>query len=184
MKILITIAATFLGLLLIGLIIMYSGMINVSALEPSSGFTRWILFTTMDRSVDVRAEDLPAPDLNDESMIREGAEHYIHMCQSCHGAPGVEDTELAKGLEPRAPHLYKRRNPDQFNAGEAFWVTKNGIMMTSMPAWGRTHSDQKIWDIVAFLKKLPQLNAAEYNSFIHEFRSESKEVMENDQHKE
>ena len=178
MKILVTVAATLLGLLLIGLIVMYSGMINVSALEPSSGFTRWILHTTMDRSVDVRGEDLPAPDLTNEDMIREGGEHYVHMCQGCHGAPGVEDTELAKGLEPRAPHLFKRRDPEDFNAGEAFWVTKNGIMMTSMPAWGRTHSDQKIWDIVAFLKKLPELSPEEYNQIMNEAKSEPMEMEE------
>ena len=176
MKILLTVAATFLGLILIGLIVMYSGMINVSALEPSSGFTRWILSTTMDRSVDVRGEDLAAPDLNNEEMIREGGEHYAHMCQGCHGAPGMDDTEFSKGLEPRAPHLYKRRNPEDFNAGEAFWVTKNGIMMTSMPAWGRTHSDEKLWNIVAFLKKLPELSPEEYTQMITEAKPDSMEL--------
>ncbi|MEJ2543309.1 MAG: cytochrome c [Calditrichaceae bacterium] len=189
MKILITVVSTLFGLLLIGLIVMYSGFINVSALEPSSGFTRWILHTTMDRSVDVRGEDLPAPDLNNEDMIREGGEHYVHMCQGCHGAPGIEDTEFAKGLEPRAPHLYRRSNPEDFNAGEAFWVTKNGIMMTSMPAWGRTHSDQKIWNIVAFLKKLPQLSPEEYNQIMTQAKSEPMEMEEHsmtepDMHKE
>lgn len=184
MKILVTVVATFLGLLLIGLIIMYSGMINVSVLNPTSGFIKWILSTTKERSIDVRAEDLQSPNLDNEHMIREGAEHYVRMCQGCHGAPGIEDTELAKGLEPIPPHLYKRRAEEKFNAGEAFWVTKNGIMMTAMPAWGTTHSDQKIWEIVAFLKKLPQLNSEEYNTFVNELESESKEMMEDGQHKE
>ena len=169
MKILITVFSTLAGLLLLGLIVMYSGLINVSAIEPSSGLTKWVLSTTMDRSVDVRGEDLKAPDLDNEDMIREGGEHYVKMCQVCHGAPGVEDTELAKGLEPFAPHLYKRKNS---NPGEDFWVTKNGIMMTSMPAWGRTHSDEKIWEIVAFLKKLPQMNADEYSKFSAEIKSD------------
>jgi mono/diheme cytochrome c family protein len=184
MKILLTVLSTIAGLLILGFIVIYSGMINVSVLDPPSGFTKWILSTTKERSVDVRAEDLPAPDLDNENMIKEGAEHYVKMCQGCHGAPGIEDTELAKGLEPIPPHLYKSRADEKFNAGEVFWVTKNGIMMTAMPAWGTTHSDKKIWEIVAFLKKLPNMNSAEYNSFVHEFRSESQEVMENDQHKE
>ncbi|MEP7231601.1 MAG: cytochrome c [Ginsengibacter sp.] len=34
---------------------------------------------------------------------------------------------------------------------EAFWIIKNGIKMTSMPAFGPTHSDQKIWAITDFL---------------------------------
>ena len=43
-----------------------------------------------------------------------------------------------------------------------FWVTKNGIEMTGMPAWGKTHSDEKIWAIVAFVKKLPSLTIQQY----------------------
>jgi mono/diheme cytochrome c family protein len=36
--------------------------------------------------------------------------------------------------------------------------------MTGMPAWGATHSDDKIWAIVAFLRRLPQLTPAEYGA--------------------
>jgi len=43
-----------------------------------------------------------------------------------------------------------------------FWVIKNGVKMTAMPAWGPTHSDQKIWAMVAFLEKLPHMTAAQY----------------------
>ena len=34
--------------------------------------------------------------------------------------------------------------------------------MTGMPAWGPTHSDEKIWAMVAFLEKLPHMTAAQY----------------------
>lgn len=36
--------------------------------------------------------------------------------------------------------------------------------MTAMPAWGKTHSDAEIWDMVAFLQKLPRMNVAQYNA--------------------
>lgn len=34
--------------------------------------------------------------------------------------------------------------------------------MTGMPAWGPTHSDEKIWAMVAFLQKLPDMTAEHY----------------------
>jgi mono/diheme cytochrome c family protein len=179
MKILLTILCTLMGLLLIGLIVMYSGMINVSAMDEPSSFIRWVLSSTMESSVEARSEGIKIPDLENEAMIHEGAEHYTEMCRGCHGAPGMEDTEMAKGLEPKAPHLYEMEDSDEFEPAEAFWIIKNGIMMTSMPAWGVTHSDEKIWDIVAFLKKLPEMSPEQYSRLADEIRGESME--ENDE---
>jgi len=49
---------------------------------------------------------------------------------------------------------------------ELFWVTKNGIKMTGMPAWGATHDDDAIWPVVAFMTKLPGLNASQYQELM------------------
>ena len=38
--------------------------------------------------------------------------------------------------------------------------------MTGMPAWGVTHGDTVLWDVVAFLKKLPDLTAEEYQALV------------------
>jgi hypothetical protein len=35
-----------------------------------------------------------------------------------------------------------------------------------MPAWGVTHDDEILWDVVAFLRKLPKLTAEEYQSLV------------------
>ena len=78
----------------------------------------------------------------------------------CHGAPGQEPAEIAKGLWPETPDL-KKAVPD-WTPGELFWITKNGIKFTAMPAWGPTHDDDKIWDIVAFLERLPSVSPSEY----------------------
>ena len=47
---------------------------------------------------------------------------------------------------------------------ELFWVIKHGIKMTGMPAWGPTHSDDKIWAMVAFVKTLPDMTPAQYKA--------------------
>jgi mono/diheme cytochrome c family protein len=134
----------------------------------------------MERSVESRSEGIKVPDLENEAMINEGVEHYTEMCQGCHGAPGIEDSEMAKGLEPKAPHLYEMEDTDEFEPAEAFWIIKNGIMLTSMPAWGVTHSDEKIWDIVASLKKLPEMSPEEYSKLAGEEKVESTEEHDED----
>jgi mono/diheme cytochrome c family protein len=43
-----------------------------------------------------------------------------------------------------------------------FWIIKHGIKASGMPAWGKTHDDERIWNMVAFLKRLPDLNENQY----------------------
>ncbi|PSJ19156.1 hypothetical protein CVH10_24325, partial [Halomonas sp. ND22Bw] len=45
-----------------------------------------------------------------------------------------------------------------------FWIIDNGIRMTGMPAWGVTHDDLDMWQIVAFLQRLPELSTADYQA--------------------
>lgn len=57
------------------------------------------------------------PELENDDMIRAGAEHYIAMCQGCHGAPGLESSELARGFEPVPPHLYEKEEAEEIHTG-------------------------------------------------------------------
>lgn len=161
-NILLSIMVTAVVIIIAGLIFIFSGVYNVSAMEPDHGIIKWVLETTSDRSVDARAKDIKVPNLENPKMIEEGLSHYKEMCESCHRAPGKDESELARGLNPDAPDLVKfgYRIP----AEKLFWVTKNGIKMTGMPAWGKTHSDDKIWAIVAAVKKLNTISPEKYDS--------------------
>jgi hypothetical protein len=130
MKILLSVIFKIVGFFLIGLVAIYSGIINVSAMNEPSGFTKWVLSSIMERSVESRSKDIKVPDLENEAMINEGGKHYVDMCQGCHGAPGKEDTEMAKGLEPKAPHMYEVEDSDEFEPAEAFWIIKNGRFLS------------------------------------------------------
>ena len=165
MKFLWGVLVTVVLVVLVGLLTIYSGIVNVSVLEPPSGLFRWALSTTMEKSVAARADDIQVPELQNEEKIQIGAEHYVSMCEQCHGAPGWVQTELARGLEPKPPLLYQAAEAAEWNAAEMFWITKHGVMMTGMPAWGVTHSDDDIWNIVAFMQRLPELSVDEYNQY-------------------
>jgi len=185
MKIIVSVLVTLLTLFVMFLIFIYSGWYNVSAMNEESGIIKWVLDTTSNNSIESRSEDISPPNLNDPEMIGEGFEHYNEMCVSCHGAPGHEETELSKGLNPPAPYLVKAAN--FIDAKEMFWATKNGIKMTGMPSWGKTHSDKKIWAIVAFMKKLPSISAEEYEKMESEYgehndEMENSEMNHNDDH--
>jgi len=143
-----------------GVVVMFSGLINVAATNPHHPVTNFILSTTMDHSVRAHAKGITAPPLDDPRMIMDGFRHYREMCVDCHLAPGIDSTEISEGLMPRPPRL--QEEVEEWTPEELFWVTKNGVKMTGMPAWGPTHSDAKIWAIVAFLEKLPHMTAEQY----------------------
>lgn len=134
----------------------YSGFYDVAA---GSGHTRivgWYLDTLRERSVAVRADEVEVPaDLDESRRIEAGAGHYKDMCAGCHGFPGRDPNE---SFGPAPPALYQQQVP----AGEAFWVAKHGIKMTAMPGHG-DHSDEEIWDTVAFVRALPKMSPEEYD---------------------
>jgi mono/diheme cytochrome c family protein len=138
-----------------------SGTYNVAADSTHMALTRTILGFVRERSIDVRAEDIKVPPLGDPKMIADGAADYDAMCTGCHLAPGVAENEMRPGMDPKPPLLAARGDA---NPGEDFWIVKHGIKMTAMPAWGITHSDAEIWNMVAFLQKLPKLSPAQYRA--------------------
>lgn len=173
MKFFAGVLSTITVIIVIGLLIVYSGWYNVSAANKPSGFERWLFGTTSDNSVEMHSKDIKVPDLKSSEKIKEGFAHYHSMCQGCHGAPGKEKTELSEGLNPPAPDLAE--SAQDMPPQQLFWVTKNGIKMTGMPAWGKTHSDEKLWSIVAFIEQLPGMTGVEYDSLAAHSRTMEEE---------
>lgn len=66
---------------------------------------------------------------------------------------------MKQGLNPAAPDLAGRDAPDP---AEEFWVVKQGIKMTGMPAFSATHDEDEIWEMVAFLQRLKGMSATDY----------------------
>jgi mono/diheme cytochrome c family protein len=156
-------------------VFVYTGAFNIAADAPHTSAMFWLLETTRNRSIAVRASDVPqSPDLTDSKRIAAGAGLYSEMCSQCHLAPGMEATEISQGLYPRAPALSKGSplTPD-----EKFWVIKHGIKMSGMAAWGPTHNDTLIWDMVAFLQKLPTLSPSEYQAIVKSAPEDHDEMM-------
>lgn len=167
-KVILTVIIT-LGLIFTGFIAyIYSGSYDFSQLTPHNKITKWMIRTTKHHSISKRLKDIKVPPLNDTAMIVQGFLHYNEMCVICHGAPGIDPEELARGLYPKPPKFYKSN--DMPDPDESFWIIKNGIKMTGMPAFGPTHTDQKIWAITGFLlNKMNKMSPEEYQSWIKKY---------------
>jgi mono/diheme cytochrome c family protein len=142
----------------------YGGLYNIAADVPHTQPVYWLFETTRQRSAAIRARDIVVPnDLDDADRISKGAGQYAEMCSGCHLAPGMKRTEISRGLYPRAPEL---RHKTDLTPAEQFWIVKHGVKMTGMPAWGVTHDDQLLWDVVSFVRKLPQLTPKQYEALV------------------
>lgn len=156
-----SVAGTVAVLVVAAAAVVVSGAYDVAADAPHTSVVAGIIALGRERSIEVRASGIRVPALGDSKMIAEGAEHYAAMCTGCHLAPGMKDNEMRPGMNPKPPVIAALGPGD---AREQFWIVKHGIKMTGMPAWGVTHSDEEIWNIVAFLQTLPAMSPARYRA--------------------
>jgi mono/diheme cytochrome c family protein len=144
--------------------VIYGGAYDIGADAPHSKIVYRLIDTMRDRSIAVRSSDIPIPaDLNDPKRIAIGAGLYAGMCSGCHLAPGMEKSELSQGLYPQAPELARDQT---HSTKQQFWMIKHGVKLSAMPAWGKTHSDDLMWDMVAFVRQLPKLSPESYAAIV------------------
>lgn len=99
----------------------------------------------------------PLP-INDDTLIA-GMQVYTMACADCHGKLDRKASEFGASLYPPAPNLIDHPVDDDPES-ETFFVTKHGIRHTGMPAWNGQLTDDQIWKVTAFLKRIPNLPPA------------------------
>lgn len=155
-----------------GLGFIYSGIYPMGADDPHIKPVYWALETLRERSVAVRARNIEVPPLDDPDMLLAGGADYNDMCAGCHLKPGKKSSEMSSGLYPQPPNLSLGASGHaghegghgnvNTSAARRFWIIKHGIKASGMAAFGPTHDDTRIWAMVAFLQKLPMLDATQY----------------------
>lgn len=145
-----------------GLIFMYSGVFNVAATVVDSSVLNWALVTVREASIGLHARDEPNPGAGMVADTDAGFVLYRQQCVMCHTPTGRTPEPMAVGFNPQAPTFGP--GADDMSAAGLFWVTKNGIRFTGMPAWGPSLTDAEIWDLTAFVMALPEMTAADYDA--------------------
>ena len=137
----------------------YFGVYNIAADDPHTRPVYSMLESLRDRSIAVPSQNIAAPaNLSDPKRISSGAAL----------------SEMSQGLYPQAPELAKTTD---LSPAEQFWIIKHGVKLSAMPAWGKTHPDPLIWNMVAFVRKLPGMTPEQYKTLIASAPAEHDEMM-------
>jgi len=103
---------------------------------------------------------VPAPPLDRVAGLKEGGRLFGMECAACHGFSGQSPTDAGRWMYPRAADLTSL-GAQSYSDHEIFWVVKNGIRWSGMPAFGSVEPDEHIWDLVFYVRALPKASAAE-----------------------
>ena len=130
------------------------GFAEVRGDLPPSNWEKALMFSSAHASVRRRAPELPNPiPPTDENLIA-GAKIYSEECSGCHGAVGKAD-ETGDSLYPPIPQLANVGTT--YTEAQIFWVAKHGIRLSGMFANGKWDSDQKLWTVAAYIKRIKSL---------------------------
>lgn len=152
-------AAALAALVIGGALFIESGYYDIGADDHHTKAVLSLIQQLRDRSIEVRARKIDVRYVVDPERIASGGRRYAALCAGCHLAPGVSSSDIRPGLYPHPPNLAQE---EQQPAERAFWIVKHGIKMSAMPAWGKILGDAEIWDIVAFVRKMPEMSPETY----------------------
>ena len=148
---------------LLALSVLYTGIYNVAATEQHIAPTFHALDIGLRRSVLHHARDIAVPSLAGGDVLERGFACFVAHCEQCHGGPGVPRAAFAQGLLP-VPSSLSQASAD-WEPAQLYWITRNGIKMTGMPAWEYRLDDSALWALVAFLQELPRLTTQHYREW-------------------
>ncbi len=151
-------------------LVVYFGWYNVAAVAQHTLPVYTVLDIALHQAIRQRAKHIDPPPL-DPSQIERGFVLYHNQCVPCHGAPGIAPGDAGKGMLPLPTNLAESAR--ELTAGEIFWVLRNGIKMTGMPAWQFRFGDEELWAIVAFVKHLPSLSPQDYREMARALEGKS-----------
>jgi thiosulfate dehydrogenase len=151
-----------LGILLVaaGVYFYFStGHAPVAVTDPPMPFER--KFANMGLKAYLDKLPHPAPQVPaDETNFLAGAQVYKHNCAVCHGLPDQPRTNIAEGMAPRPPQLFRGTGVTDDEPWETYWKAEGGIRMTGMPGFKGKLSETQIWQVTVLLKNADKISAA------------------------
>ena len=115
-----------------------------------------------------REEENPWATVVTPEILKDAREHFADHCSQCHANDGSGKTEMGQYLYPRAPDM-RLAATQNLTDGELYYIIRNGVPLTGMPAWGEpnTVQDDDSWQLVLFIRHLPKLTAEEIKDMEH-----------------
>lgn len=148
------------GLCVLPLILLVSILLGLIPVDTSAGamplerrLASMALHARLAKQAPIR---VPIP--VDEANLISGARVYHDHCLVCHGAMTGPKTEFQQGMYPAPPFLLQGKGVTDDPPQQMYWVVKNGIRTTGMPAFSSVLTDTQLWQVslmVANARNLP-----------------------------
>jgi len=152
--VLVTLAVLILG----GLGIALLGFIPTNANSTPPKFEQHVAMSAVDASVDRRAARTSGPVPATDQNLIDGMKIYTMNCAGCLGGLDKKAAVFGGSFYPPVPQLVL--DPPDDPEWHNYYVVRNGIRYTGMPAWDKTLSEEDIWKVTIFLSHMEKLPAA------------------------
>ena len=135
---------------------------GVSARPQPGRVETFVARTVRGIAIRTRTRGLTNPIPVSEEVVAEGRAHFADHCASCHGNDGGGNTEMGRGLYPKAPDM-RLSATQALSDGELYYIIENGVRFTGMPGWstGTAAGEESTWHLVHFIRHLPTMTAEE-----------------------
>jgi mono/diheme cytochrome c family protein len=135
---------------------------GVSARAEPWAAEEWVARRLRGLAIPADARKLGSPLAVTPETLAEGRAEFANHCASCHANDGSGTTDLGQGLYPKAPDM-RQQATQGLSDGEMFYIIRNGIRFTGMPAWGLVPGEREheTWALVHFIRHLPQVTPEE-----------------------
>ena len=131
------------------------GMAEVRADIPPGRWENYLMNAGMHASVKREAPNAVNPlQPTDENLIA-GGKLYLSACAGCHGRPGKPFSGKGPILYPPIPELPVVGT--ELSEAQIFWVAKHGIRRSGMFANEAWASDENLWTVATFVKRVNSL---------------------------
>jgi mono/diheme cytochrome c family protein len=144
-----------------GLVVLRGGFYDLSAITQHYALVYTVLGEGMQYSVQNHARDVVVPpNLGTKEQLQRGAIVYQANCVQCHGGPGVAPSKHGMSMQPAPGPLVDA--DVNWKTRELYWITRNGIKMSGMPAWEYHLSEPDLWAVVAFVGAMPGMTSQDF----------------------
>ncbi|WP_428331881.1 c-type cytochrome [Novosphingobium sp.] len=146
------------------IVIVTSGIVDLSAAKPHPELWARFLHYTFARSTAFHADEQPPADLDTPVRVAAGAGYYGQVCARCHGGPGFGQNPVVLSMHPKPQYLVNELPVAKFTAPELFRIVKAGVKYSAMPSWPTERRDDEIWQLVAFLRAMPTMSPSTFQN--------------------
>jgi mono/diheme cytochrome c family protein len=145
---------TILAIGILGFLYLWLGWAEVRGDVPVSQSEAYLKEMAVHAAIRRNVPELKSPVPPTDVNLITGGKMYLDQCAGCHGTPGKQ-RKYPDGLNPPVPQLPTVGT--HYSESQVYWLAKHGIRGTGMVPNGEQDSDEELWAIAAYVKRMSSL---------------------------